>query len=235
MKASSKNWDLLQCDNEIDAAWQCAECIALQLRLELGRKERVSLFLSGGKSPAAVFDRLADTDLDWQRVDVFLVDERVAPENPLDLNATMVQQHLLRNHAQYARFYPLLTASSLHASMQEATAQTASLQQPDIVLLGMGIDGHTASLFPDAPEFFDAMESQDHYVSVHPASAPYPRISMSGSWLRQARSLILFIPGEQKWQAFRHFVLEENALSPLSSLLQRHPAVTIIATGGESL
>lgn len=235
MKASSKNWNLLQCDNEVDAAWQCAECITLQLRLELGRKDRVSLFVSGGKSPAAVFDRLADTELDWQRVDVFLVDERFALTNPQDQNATMVQQHLLRGHAQHAQFYPLLTASSLSASMQEANAQTASLQQPDVVLLGMGLDGHTASLFPDAPEFFSAMESQDHYVEVHPASAPYPRISMSGGWLRRARALILFIPGEQKRQAFRHFVLEENAVSPLSSLLQHHPAVTIIATGGDSL
>lgn len=235
MKASNRLWELWQCRDEADAARRCADTLVLLLRERLDTQTRVSLFLSGGKSPAAVFDLLAHAVLDWSRVDVFLVDERFALEHPADQNIGMVRQHLRHHEATHAHFHDVLTAPTLEGCVEQANALTAHLHQPDIVLLGMGLDGHTASLFPDAHDVAIAMNSPDHYAAVHPAAAPHPRISMSFPWLSQARALLLFIPGADKWRAFQHFVVEEQGTSPLHPLLKTLGAsATVIATGGES-
>ncbi len=235
MKASNRLWELWQCRDEADAARRCADALVLLLRERLDTQTRVSLFLSGGKSPAAVFDLLAHAVLDWSRVDVFLVDERFALEQPADQNIGMVRQHLRHHEATHAHFHDVLTAPTLEGCVEQANALTAHIHQPDIVLLGMGLDGHTASLFPDSSDFATAMKSTQHYVAVHPAAAPHPRISMSFPWLSQARALLLFIPGADKWRAFQHFVVEEQGTSPLHPLLKTLGAsATVIATGGES-
>lgn len=234
MKISNKGWNLLQHDCDSAAARCCGEHLARQLRDLLGKQDRVTLFLSGGNAPAPVFEHLAHSEMDWHRVDIHLVDERFAPGNPTDLNASLIQRHLLHYYARQAHFHPLLSDATLEYCLARANLQTNAITTPDVVLLGMGLDGHTASLFPDAPEYGSALASPSHYVLVHPGSAPYPRISMSGAWLKTATYLTLYIPGQRKWEAFCHFVLEEQALSPLPQLLDQHPAVTIIATGGQS-
>lgn len=235
MKASASSWELWTCDNEQDAARLCAELLTLQLNQRLDNQPAASLFVSGGKSPVPVFERLALADLPWSRIDIHLVDERFAPQDQQQQNARLVRQHLLQGKAAKSRFHDLLREPSLEESVLAANARTATIDQPDVVLLGMGLDGHTASLFPDAPDYPAAICSTDHYVAVHPKAAPHPRISMSQIWISQARSLLLFIPGAEKWQAFQHFVLKGQGISPVRPLLEKlGDSATIIATGDPS-
>lgn len=235
MKASASSWELWTCDNEQDAARLCAELLTLQLNQRLDIQPAASLFVSGGKSPVPVFERLALADLPWSRIDIHLVDERFAPQDQQQQNARLVRQHLLQGKVAKSRFHDLLREPSLEESVLAANARTATIDQPDVVLLGMGLDGHTASLFPDATDYPATICSTDHYVAVHPKAAPHSRISMSQIWISQARSLLLFIPGADKWQAFQHFVLKGQGISPVRPLLEKlGDSATIIATGDPS-
>lgn len=235
MKASNNAWEHWPCRDEAAAAHRCADALASWLRTRLESQARVSLFLSGGKSPAPVFDLLARAVLDWSRVDVFLVDERFALERPADQNIHMLNLHLRKHEAARAHVHSLLTAPSLKDCVERANTLTAHIHLPDIVLLGMGLDGHTASLFPDAHDFSSAMSSANHYVAIHPAAAPYPRITMSLSWLSQACTTLLFIPGADKWHAFQYFVIEEKGPSPLQPLLKAlGGSATVVSTGGKT-
>lgn len=235
MKESSNEWECWSCRSDAEAAQRCADLMALLLQERLDTQTTATLFVSGGKSPVSVFERLATADIDWRRVDIHLVDERFAPDTPAEQNATLVRRHLLQQGAAHGRFHELLTANSPDDCVQAANARTAAIHQPDIVMLGMGLDGHTASLFPDAAEFEHAMQTPDHYVAVHPRNAPFTRISMTHLWLSQARALMLFIPGPDKWKAFQHFAIHQREISPLQPLLSTLGAsATVICTGGES-
>ena len=222
---------LMESTCEADATTDCAEWLLALLETRRWDQQRISFFVSGGKSPAAVFDLLAATDFPWQNVDLFLVDERWAPDHPQDQNATLVQEHLLTQRGAAVQFHPLLLDTNFTRNLAACNEAVATIKQPDIVLLGMGLDGHTASLFPDAEDFSNAMQTTDRYVSVHPTSAPYPRISMSFSWLVSARQIVLFIPGRDKRDVFNSIMKDKKSTSPIRPLAQQADTrLTVITT-----
>ena len=234
MKASNDSWLENNCRDEASAATTCAQLIGQNINRLLQLKERISLFVSGGKSPTPIFHQLSEMQLAWNLVKVHLVDERFAPHHPEDLNETLVRQHLLKSNASTATFVPLLSSNDIAESVLQANAKTVHLTQPDIVLLGMGLDGHTASLFPDAPDFQAAMSANDHYVMVHPTQAPHPRISISFNWLCASKTVILFIPGSEKSTAFNEYLASPATSSPVPPLLRTlGRRATIITSGGQ--
>jgi 6-phosphogluconolactonase len=179
------------------------------LRDALAQRQEASLIVSGGKSPIGFFAKLAAVDLAWDRVHVSLADERWVNPASIDSNERLVREHLLTNRAAHAKFLPLMSS---HATAAEAlvsrTRELLSMPRPfDCVVLGMGEDGHTASLFPgDAslPSALDA-EAQPALVAVtkppHPA-APYARISLNLAAILHARQVVLMISGEAKRAVF---------------------------------
>lgn len=233
MKVSNNAWQTVRCANEEAAASECAQRIAGYLDAAIKQRGGATLFVSGGKSPALVFDQLSQIPLEWSRVDIHLVDERLAWDKPDNQNQTLVQHHLLQSNARAAAFFPLLHDEDSVENLAICNQQALSVIRPDVVLLGMGLDGHTASLFACAPDFEDAMMSTGHYVMVHPATAPYARISMSFHWLTEPHQVILYIPGSAKKAAFEAFVIHgENAspLQPLFNAIAQH--ITVIETEG---
>lgn len=186
--------------------WAIAVAVAAALRRDLQHNARTRLLVSGGKTPAPVFRALAQAPLDWERVDIALVDERwLRPDDP-DSNARLVRENLLHGHAAAARFETLTRAGR---SIEEAVsdANLHARQEPGIVLLGMGDDGHTASLFPHMRGLDHALEASNAYVAVDAAgcegAGPWPRrISLTPAGLAPAHTRLLMIRGEDKRAVF---------------------------------
>jgi 6-phosphogluconolactonase len=114
------------------------------------------LAVSGGKSPVPFFHALRSQPLDWSRVMITLVDERFVPADHPDSNAALVREHLLQDAAAAARFLPLV--GDARDDVAELAAANAAYQHPTVAVLGMGEDGHTASLFPGATALADGLD-----------------------------------------------------------------------------
>ncbi|MFG6157405.1 6-phosphogluconolactonase [Halomonas sp. 1390] len=181
-------------------ARQLAEAVAEALRLDLAERERALLVVSGGSTPVPFFEALAAMDLPWARIEVTLADERWVAEESADSNARLVREHLLQGPAAEAAFVPLTSgAETPEQGVDEVAARLADLAWPaSAVVLGMGGDGHTASLFPDSRELGLALTTEAPLVAVRTPSQPQPRITLSAEWLHRARRHFLHITGDDK-------------------------------------
>ena len=186
--------------------WAIAVAVTAVLRRELEQHPRARLLVSGGKTPAPVFRALAKAPLEWERIDIALVDERWLQPGDPDSNAHLVREHLLRDHAAAARF-EILTRPGRSLEAAVAAANLHARRPPCVVLLGMGGDGHTASLFPHMRGLADALESSSAYVAVDATgcagAGPWPcRISLTPAGLAPAGTRLLLLRGEDKRQVF---------------------------------
>ena len=189
-------------------AWAAAAATAIAYGLgeALRERERARLLLSGGGTPAPVYRALAQADLDWPRVDLGLVDERwLQPDDP-DSNARLVRETLLQGPAAAASFQALTrTGQGIEEAVRVANLHAH--QAADVVVLGMGPDGHTASLFPNMRHLDDALASQQAYVAVDASGCPGAgrfarRISLTPAGLAPSHARFLLIRGEAKRALF---------------------------------
>jgi len=178
---------------------------ALQSGLAAGRG--ASLVVPGGHSPVALFEALSNADLDWEDVWVTLGDERwVDPHNSAS-NERLVREHLLRNAAARANFVGLKnSAADPSAGASAAWSALADLPRPfDYMLLGMGDDGHTASLFPQSPGLAAALDpsAPPGCVAMQAPQSPRLRLSLNLRALLDSRRIALLIIGEAKWATYQ--------------------------------
>ena len=137
-----------------------AQRVADALRQAIDSRGSATLVVSGGRSPVAFFGALAQQALDWRQVLVSLADERWVPVNHASSNEALVRRHLLRGAASEAKFLGLYrVAGSLEQAAELADAAFAELPPIDVLVLGMGDDGHTASLFPEGKELAEGLSS----------------------------------------------------------------------------
>jgi 6-phosphogluconolactonase len=169
-----------------------AAAVLRSLAQGLTSRPRATLVATGGRSPGAIYDRLARSDLDWSRIDVTLSDERCVAADHADSNARLVRERLLAGPAAGARFHPLWPAPE--------AADLMPLRPFDAVLLGMGEDGHIASLIPGDPGLPDALNTPEVLRQVPPGlgKPPLARITLTLSALIDARAIFLCISGEAK-------------------------------------
>lgn len=182
------------------AAADLATRIATLLGDAIATRGTASIALSGGRSPKPVLEALATTPLDWSKVVVTLVDERwVAPDAP-DSNERLLRETLLTGPAAVARFVPMKNdAADAYAGQPAVETAFAAIPWPlDIVLLGMGEDGHTASLFPAAVELANGLTSAARTIAVTPPAAPHQRLSLTASAILASRHIFLQISGAAK-------------------------------------
>jgi 6-phosphogluconolactonase len=175
--------------------------------------------VSGGSSPRPFLQTLSTEPFDWARIAVTLVDDRWLPETDNDSNSRFAHETLLQNAAKTAAFWPLVdTSQSLEAHVAALNAD-ARRTLPDVAVLGMGEDGHTASIFADAPEWNFAITTPDHFVAVHPGAAPHARVSWSMSALKQMGRLFLLIAGPRKLDVLNAAAAapQKNAISQLAN------------------
>ncbi|MFT3896317.1 MAG: 6-phosphogluconolactonase [Thermomonas sp.] len=194
-------------------ATAAANEIANTLNHALAKQKRAQLLLSGGTTPAPVYERLAYIDLDWPRVDVGLVDERWLAADDPNRNTLLVREHLLRGCAADARFQAF-DGDALEGAVADANLREA---RADIVVLGMGGDGHTASLFPGMRGLAEALASPQPYVAVDASGCPgagaWPRrISLTPAGLAPASARLLLIRGEDKRALLQRALAGDDAL-----------------------
>lgn len=196
-------------------AWAIAVSVAAVLRRDLEQSERARLLVSGGTTPAPVYQALSKAPLDWDRVNIALVDERwLQPDDP-DSNARLVRETLMQNRAAGARFETLTRAGRSIEEAVNAANMHAKLK-PTLVLLGMGDDGHTASLFPRMRNMDEALASPSHYVAVDASGCAgagrwLRRISLTPAGLSAAQARMLLIRGEAKRKVFERAVDGDDA------------------------
>jgi 6-phosphogluconolactonase len=205
-----------------------AERIAERLRDAIAERGHALLAVSGGSTPKRLFETLSRQSLDWSKVQVTLVDERWVPESDERSNAAMVKAALLQHAATDAQFVPLYTdAPTPEAGLPTVRARVASLKLPfDVVILGMGNDGHTASFFPGGDRLPEALDVNNtaRVLPMRAAGAGEPRITFTLSALLETRALYLHIEGETKRQllADARLGLGEAANFPVRSVLTQN-------------
>jgi 6-phosphogluconolactonase len=183
---------------EFQSAEQLARTAALAVADLLGdgivARGRASLVATGGRSPGGVYDALSGLQLDWSKVTVTLSDERCVDATAPEANARLVRERLLTGRAAAARFLPLWPEAD--------ESEVRTLLPFDAVLLGMGDDGHIASLIPGDPGLAAALDPAGERLLVSvPAglgAPPLPRVSLTVSALTNARAIFLLIAGEAK-------------------------------------
>lgn len=179
-----------------------AEDVAQWLRRRLHEVQGATLVVSGGSTPLPFFRALRDKHLDWSKVVVVLADERWVPESDPASNTALVKQHLLQGAAAAARFVSLKQPGADPLSALPAMeAALAGLRLPvDVLVLGMGDDGHTASLFPDAPELDSAMTraGEQRVAVMTPPSQIHVRVTLTLPVLESARFTALHLKGASK-------------------------------------
>src|SRR6202521_884649 len=178
---------------------ELATLVAGNLTAAIGARGLASLVVSGGRSPVRLFEILRTQPLDWGRVCIALADERwVAPDDAAS-NERLVRDVLLKDHAASARFLGLKNgAPTPDLGAVSAWETFARVPRPfDAVILGMGDDGHTASLFPGSPNLPRALNpaAVAGCVGMRSPVAPHPRLSLNLSALLDSRRIVVLITG----------------------------------------
>lgn len=203
-----------------------AKALADDLAAALAVRETVTLAIPGGTTPGPAFDALAAAPLDWARVNILLTDERWVPESDLQSNAALVRARLLQGPAAAAMFTPYYTdKTDINTAAGTLSAQLSPLLPVDVMLLGMGADMHTASLFPGSEGLEEALaEDAQMLVPVTVAGQQTRRFSLSAPVLRSARATHLLITGTEKREALLRACELPEALAPVQTVL---PMATI--------
>jgi len=191
-----------------EVAEHLAARVASLLQQGLVERGAASLVVPGGRTPGLFFSKLSDSPLPWERIKITLSDERWVDEDSPDSNAALVRRTLLRGSAMLAGFVPLYTgATSPSEGLAEAERRVATLPRPfDAVVMGMGDDGHFASLFPGEPALEVGLDLSATALCVPakgPAGGP-PRLSLTLAALAKTRHIFILATGEKKravWEA----------------------------------
>jgi 6-phosphogluconolactonase len=196
--------------------------VALTLTEAITSRGKALLAVSGGTTPALFFRTLSAADIEWSRVTVTLVDERFVPESSPRSNAGLAKANLLQGNAAAATFLGLYSdTDSVEKAAQKADSAIDRLGLPlDVVVLGMGPDGHTASFFPDAttlPELL-APENEMLVAPVHTVEGLEPRLTLTMPALMGAGFIALHIEGDGKRKVLAS-VLDGQKL-PIGAVIQ---------------
>jgi 6-phosphogluconolactonase len=187
------------------------------------------LMVTGGRGPGPVYDRLAQADLDWARVTVTLSDDRFVGADAPESNERLVRERLLQGRAAAARLVPLKGAGPTPADDASAVEPAVRALLPfDATLLGMGEDGHIASLFPSTPDLAALLNPEGERLAVGvetPGLAPYlPRISLTGAALFASKLIVLLVGGEAKRALLERVATDPAFAPPVSALLHQSRA-----------
>jgi len=193
----------------------------------IAERGRATLAVSGGSTPIPLFEQLSLSSIDWSAVIVTLVDERWVDIDHPDSNAALVRKHLLKNHAESAEFISLKVATSSPFIAEQAVAERLRvIDGPfDVVVLGMGSDGHTASLFPKGEPLQYALEPRqgEPCCGIVEASLAHPRMTLTLPRILNATEIFLHTVGDEKLAVLNQ-AAEPGPVQqlPIRAILRQH-------------
>jgi 6-phosphogluconolactonase len=196
-----------------------ADRVSRGLSRAISRKGEAVLAVSGGTTPRLFFDYLSRVDIAWDKVTITLVDERQVDEDSQRSNARLVRENLMQNHAAAARFVPLFR-----------NELSASALEPDVAVLGMGEDGHTASFFPGGSTLGAALDPKNTTALITMAApgATEPRLTFTLAHLLKAKVLCLHIEGQGKQAVLEKAMAGSDVQAmPIRALLQADRPIEI--------
>jgi len=223
--------------NNFESCEQLNEALAAKvscvLAATIALKGKASIAVSGGSTPIGFFSVLSKKDIDWKNVIITLADERCVDITSDASNTHLVHEHLLQNKASTAKFFHLKQdVIKQGKALRDKTltnlnlAANNDLLPLDVLILGMGEDGHTASLFPCSKQIEQGLDSNNTntLMMVEPTTAPHKRITFSFAALRQSKNVFLHICGENKKTVLNKAVNEDNGNNkfdmPIRAFLQ---------------
>ncbi len=224
--------------NDFDNGPMLADALASRVASALGEaiaaRGSASIAVSGGSTPKLFFNALsAHGELDWSKVTVTLVDERFVPADNPRSNHLLVSENLLKGPASTAKFVPLYQdAPDAEAAAVLASSATADFCAPfDVVILGMGNDGHTASFFPGGDHLKEAIDPSRPrgILTMEASGAGEKRLTFSYSALSDAGLLVLHIEGQEKAETLAK-ALSDGPVEdmPIRAILRQAPSLVEI-------
>ena len=212
-------------DSREAASAAAATRIAELLENRLEHHPRASLVVSGGSSPLDCFSALASTPLDWERVEVLLSDERWVPPDHEESNEKLAREALLVDAASAATLKPVYAEGMTPAERCDDLQDPLPVLPFSCSLVGMGADGHFASLFPDADnlDFGLDVDSGRLYVPVATDASPHPRVSMTLAAISRSDEVVLLFFGEEKLAVYETAKATANTY-PVAQLLRQKRA-----------
>lgn len=207
--------------HKIALADQLARQVCRHLEYAVAERGSATLVVSGGSTPVPFFQRLSEQVLPWSKITILLADERWVSRSDDASNEKLVREYLLQNLAAAAKFVSLRTdQESTTQAVSQINERLSTMPQFDVVVLGMGDDGHTASIFPCSEELESALTTTDPVLCVSPKTAPHTRISMSKYRLLNARHIFVHLVGQSK-KVVLDKALEPTSKLPMSAILQQ--------------
>ena len=198
-----------------------ANSLAGELKNALLTHDRASFAVPGGTTPGPIFDALCAVDLDWDRVSVMLTDERWVPEDSDRSNTRLLRQRLLIGKAADATYVPLYAPVDTPEEGIPGLADAIAPNLPiSVMLLGMGADMHTASIFPGADKLEEALTTDATLVPMRAPGAPEPRVTLSAAVLKGAMSRHIVIIGDEKRAAIEKAMTLPPEEAPVAAMLQ---------------
>ena len=197
--------------------------IVSDLQNAIQTKGEAFIALSGGSTPKKLFSALSQCALEWSKVTMTLVDERWVDSSHIDSNEKLVREYLIQNRASEAQFIGL--KSNFTKATQGVSTTSAALKKIpafDVVILGMGADGHTASFFPYVQNLEELLTTHDLCCATEATAEPKERITLSKNFLLTTSSLLLHIEGEKKKSVFERACKSKNIEAmPIVSMMQQ--------------
>ncbi|MDV6340552.1 6-phosphogluconolactonase [Nitrosomonas sp. Is24] len=207
-----------------------AEFAAAALRDTLNRKPQATLVVPGGNTPRHYLPALAKCQLPWDRITVTLSDERWVDVNDAQSNEQLVKQHLMNHLPVNTPFVGLKTHhGNAFDAIETIHQRLDKLPLPlSLTVLGLGEDGHIASLFPGMnPDLTDI----HHCIAVAPPVAPSLRVSLSLELLASSEQIALVVTGKSKRQLLNRLSKHPDSKIPMVWLMQRlNAAITVFET-----
>ncbi|WP_420600449.1 6-phosphogluconolactonase [Neptuniibacter sp.] len=213
-----------------DHAEQASDALSNELNTIIQNAVKIqgkaTIALSGGSTPVPMFKALNQMPLPWNKMVIALVDDRWLPPTHPDSNEALVTQHLLGYHLENTNFIGFWEPDGDIQSAESKCNTSLASKLPDLldaVVLGMGNDGHTASLFPQAPQLEYALNTASACCAISPITAPHERMTMSANRLLASSNRFLHLKGKDKLETLKNAVLGNDVKVMPIRLFLKHP------------